>query len=137
MDGAVPRKVPRVVAAIVLGVALSASDGAAQTVVVTGRVVSEGQQPLAGASVSIPELGVGSVASVDGRFTFTIDGTRHRGRQVNLVARYIGYKPKRLPVTITGDRLEHEFALQRDVLQLEQVVVTGVSEATSQRKTAR
>ncbi len=136
MDGAFPRKIPCVVGAAVLGIALFASAGASQTVVVTGRVISQGQQPLGGANVSIPELGVGSVAAADGRFTFTIDGTRHRGRQVNLVARYIGYKPRRLPVTITGDRVEHDFSLERDVLQLEQVVVTGVSEATSQRKTA-
>lgn len=135
MDGAFPRKLPRVAAAF-LALGVYASSGAAQTVVVTGRVLSAGQQPLAGASVSIPDLGVGSIAAVDGRYTFTVDGGRVRGRQVNLVARYIGYTPKRLPVTITGDRIEHDFVLARDVLQLEQVVVTGVSDATSQRKTA-
>jgi TonB-linked SusC/RagA family outer membrane protein len=135
MDGASARK-RFGIAVVLFGIALWVTPAAAQTVVVTGRVLTAGQQPLAGASVSIPELGVGSVASVDGRFTFTVDAARARGRQVNLVARYIGYKPKRLPVTITGARIEHEFVLDRDVLQLEQVVVTGVSEATSQRKTA-
>ncbi|MFN2566553.1 MAG: SusC/RagA family TonB-linked outer membrane protein [Gemmatimonadaceae bacterium] len=124
------------IAAAMLVAALAPSTAQAQTVVVTGRVLSTGQQPLAGASVSIPELGVGSIAAADGRYTFTVDAARARGRQVNLVARYIGYKPRRTPVTITGDRLEQEFVLERDVLQLEQVVVTGTSEATSQRKTA-
>src|SRR5688572_27066219 len=135
MDGAWPRKLLRIVVTFAAA-AICAPSALAQTVVVSGRVLSTGQQPLAGASVSIPELGVGSIAAADGRYNFTVDASRARGRQVNIVARYIGYKPRRVPITITGERVDHDFALERDVLQLEQVVVTGVSEATSQRKTA-
>ena len=119
MDGASPRKLLGIAAAFV-ALVLTAPYAGAQTVVVSGRVLSTGQQPLAGASVSIPELGVGSIAGEDGRYNFTVDASRARGRQVNLVARYIGYKPRRLPITITGERVEHNFALERDVLQLEQ-----------------
>ncbi|MFN2564387.1 MAG: SusC/RagA family TonB-linked outer membrane protein [Gemmatimonadaceae bacterium] len=131
--GVLLRRVPWI-AAGVLAAALWPEPGIAQTVVVTGRVLSEARQPLAGASVAIPELGVGGVASAEGRFTFTVDASRARGRTVNVVARFLGYKPKRLPVTLTGERVEHEFVLERDVLQLEQVVVTGTSGATEQRK---
>jgi TonB-linked SusC/RagA family outer membrane protein len=133
MGGALLRRVPWI-AAGVLAAALWPDPATAQTVVVTGRVLTEARQPIPGASVAIPELGVGSVASTDGRFTFTVDASRARGRSVNVVARFLGYKPKRLPVTLTGQRVEHEFVLERDVLQLEQVVVTGTSAATEQRK---
>lgn len=109
----------------------------AQNAVFTGRVTSSaGGGPLGGASVGIPELGVGSITSVDGRYTFTVDVARASGRQVNLVVRYIGYKPKRMPITLTAGRVEKDYELERDVLSLEQVVVTGVSDATSQTKTA-
>jgi TonB-linked SusC/RagA family outer membrane protein len=114
---------------------LYSSAAAAQTAVFSGRVTSTAGQPLGGASVGIPELGVGGIADSAGRYTFTVDVGNRAGRQVNVTARYIGYKPKRLPVTLTAGRIAHDFSLERDILQLEEVVVTGTSEATSQRKT--
>ena len=107
----------------------------AQNAVVTGRVTSTAGQPLGGANIGIPELGVGSIADANGRYTFTVDVSNRTGRAVNIVARYIGYKPKRLPVTLSAGSVQHDFVLERDVLNLEEVVVTGTSEATSQKKT--
>src|SRR5581483_3452769 len=46
----------------------------------------------------------------------------------------IGYKPKVMQVTLAAGQVQKDFDLERDVLNLEQVVVTGVSEATSTRK---
>jgi TonB-linked SusC/RagA family outer membrane protein len=112
-----------------------ASVASAQNVEFSGKVTTQTGQPLAGANVGITELGVGSVAGSDGHYAFTVDETKLRGRSVNVTARFIGYKPKRLPVTITGNRIEHDFALERDVLNLEEVVVTGTSAATEQKKT--
>ena len=120
-------------AALILSL-LGASAASAQTVVFSGKVTSSNGQPLSGASVSITELGVGGIAAADGKYTFTVNETRVRGRTVNLTARVIGYKPKRLPVTVTGGRVDHDFVLDRDVLQLEEVVVTGTSAATEQKK---
>src|SRR5437588_2097385 len=121
--------------ASVLLLSLGPASVRAQDVVFSGKVTTESGQPLPGANVAIPELGVGSVASVDGHYSFTIAQSRVGGRTVNVVARYIGYKPKRLPVTITGGRVEHDFALERDVLNLQEVVVTGTSDAMSKLKT--
>src|SRR5512146_2981473 len=78
---------------------IAASAASAQAVVFTGRVTAQGGQPLAGASVAIPEIGVGAVATAEGRYSFTVADSRLRGRTVNVIARYLGYKPKRLPVT--------------------------------------
>ena len=118
---------------------LLANIASAQTVTFSGKVTAQAGQPLPGANVGITELGVGGVATTDGRYAFTVDQTRIQGRTLNVTARFIGYKPKRLPVTIaqaTG-RIEHDFVLERDVLNLEEVVVTGTSAATGSTTTIK
>ncbi|MDA1082201.1 MAG: SusC/RagA family TonB-linked outer membrane protein [Gemmatimonadetes bacterium] len=114
---------------------LTANPLAAQSAVYSGTVTSNGM-PVGGASVSIPELGVGAITSVDGKYSFSVDITGRVGRGVNLRARFIGYRPKVLPLTLTAGETVKDFELEKDVLSLEQVVVTGVSDATSTRKTA-
>ena len=116
-------------------VALFATVGFAQNVVFAGRVTSAGQ-PLGGASIGIAELGVGATTGVDGRYTFTVVIAQNAGRGVTLRVRAIGYTPKQAPVTLTAGRIDKDFELTKDVLNLDQVVVTGVGDATSQKKTA-
>ena len=118
----------------VLAIALISSVAQAQTAVFTGKVTSTAGQPLGGASIGIPDLGVGGIADANGNYTFTIDIGNKAGRNANVMARYIGYKPKRLPITLAAGRVQHDFVLEKDVLNLEEVVVTGTSEATSQKK---
>jgi TonB-linked SusC/RagA family outer membrane protein len=127
------RCLARAGAAVALVVCASTAE--AQDAVFTGKVSSIAG-PLGGASVGIPELGVGGITGIDGRYSFTVDVGRTSGRSVTVVVRYIGYKPKRMAVTLAAGRNEKDFELERDVLSLEQVVVTGVSDATSQQKTA-
>ena len=122
--------------ATVFAVALFAGTAQAQNAVFTGKVTSAAGQPLGGASVGIPALGVGGIADANGNYTFTVDVAGRTGRNVNVVARYIGYKPKQLPITLAAGRVQHDFALDKDILNLEEVVVTGTSEAVSQKKTA-
>ena len=129
------RSVVRTLTALA-AIVLCSSAAAAQNAVITGRVTSTAGQPLGGASVGIPELGVGSIADANGNYTFTVDVASRAGRMVNIMARYIGHKPKRLPVTLTAGRIEHNFVLERDILNLEEVVVTGTSDATALKKTA-
>ncbi|MDB4889105.1 MAG: hypothetical protein JWL61_960 [Gemmatimonadetes bacterium] len=123
------------VAGGVSAVALFAVTAGAQVAVFSGIVTSTGK-PLGGASVGIPSLGVGAITNVEGRYNFTVDVSRAGGRSVDLVARYIGHKPKRLPLVLTVGRVEKNFDLERDALNLEQIVVTGVSGETSQKNTA-
>jgi TonB-linked SusC/RagA family outer membrane protein len=130
--------VPRFCRALtgVVALVLFTSVAGAQNAVFSGRVTSQAGQPLGGASVGITELGVGGIADGEGRYNFTVDAGRVGGRSVNLTARYIGYKPKRLPITLTSGSTQHDFVLERDILSLEEVVVTGTSEAMSKTKTA-
>jgi TonB-linked SusC/RagA family outer membrane protein len=118
-----------------LVLALSTAAALAQSAVFSGKVTSAGQ-PLGGASVGIVELGVGATTAVDGTYSFTVPVGANAGRSVTLRARAIGYTPKQGPVTLAAGRVEKDFALDKDVLNLEQVVVTGVGDATSQKKTA-
>jgi len=115
--------------------ALFAGSAVAQSVVFTGRVTSAGN-PLGGANVGIVELGVGATTDVDGKYTLTVVLAQNAGRGVTLRVRAIGYTPKQAPVTLAAGRVEKDFELTRDVLNLDQVVVTGVGDATSSRKTA-
>ena len=135
MGGALTFRRARTALTALAALAACSSLAAAQNAVVTGTVTSTAGQPLGGANVAIPELGVGSIADANGHYTFTVDVGKKTGQAVNIVARYIGYKPKRLPVTLSVGRVEHNFVLERDILNLEEVVVTGTSEATSQKKT--
>ena len=134
MDGVLIRRSLRVAAAFA-ALAVGATVAGAQSAVFTGKVSSEGR-PLGGASVGIPEIGAGSITSADGNYSFIVDVAKYRGRSVNVVVRFIGYKPKRLPIVVAAGRTEKDYNLERDILNLDQVVVTGVSEATSQKKTA-
>jgi TonB-linked SusC/RagA family outer membrane protein len=115
--------------------ALFAGAAWSQNAVFSGKVTSSGQ-PLGGASVGLPEIGVGAITDMQGKYSFTVDVARARGRTLNLTARFIGFKPKVMPVTIAVGRTDKDFDLEKDVLNLEQVVVTGVSDATSQKNTA-
>ena len=134
MDGVLIRRSLRV-AAVSAAIAMGASAAEAQSAVFTGKVSSD-DRPLGGASVGIPEIGAGTITSQDGKYSFTVDVAKYRSRAVNLVVRYIGFKPKRLPITLAGGRIEKDFVLEKDVLNLDQVVVTGVNAETSQKKTA-
>ncbi|MDQ6633439.1 MAG: SusC/RagA family TonB-linked outer membrane protein [Gemmatimonadota bacterium] len=116
---------------------MASAPAVAQSVTFTGRVTTQNQQPITGAAITIPEIRAGTSASQDGRYSFTVDQARLVGRTVTVAARFIGYKPQSSPVTVTASttRVERDFVLTRDVLSLEEVVVTGTSAATSQLKT--
>ncbi len=124
----------RLLAAAALAVIPASGLAAQQTATVQGRVTSAGA-PLGGAQVGIVEIGVGSVTDAQGRFTFTVDPARAGGKQVTVLARTIGYRPVKHVITLTAGRIEQNFELEKDVLNLEAVVTTGVSDATSQKKT--
>lgn len=120
-----------------LALVLTAGTVSAQSVVFSGKVTSAGA-PLGGATVAIPELGVGAITSVNGDYSFTIQLSKAggAGRSITLMSRFIGYKPKRMTVTLAAGRITKDFDIEKDILSLDQVVVTGVSDATSQKKTA-
>ncbi|CAN5336312.1 TonB-dependent receptor [soil metagenome] len=121
-------------AGVAAALALFASAALAQISVLSGRITAGGR-PLGGASVGVLGLDVGAIASLDGRYTFAVDIAKAGGRSMVVIVRHIGYKPLRLPLVPAPGRMERDFALAPDVFNLEQIVVTGVSDATSQKNT--
>ena len=105
-----------------------------QEAVVTGRVISDQGQPLAGANVFIPELNISVATNQSGAFNITVPAARVRGQPVVLRARAIGYQPGANPIALNAGAQTIDFNLKKDLTELSAVVVTGVTKATEQIK---
>ena len=121
--------------AVMLPLGAGASLAQAPSVTYSGRVMAADGQPLAGASVGITELEIGSITNEQGQYSFSARADRSNGRTITIVARHIGYKPGRYTIRVSGNAVQHDFSLERDILQLNEVVVTGTSAATEKTKT--
>lgn len=121
-----------VVGAAASVLAAPAAAHAQEAAVLTGRVVSDRGQNVAGATVAIPELNVGTLTNTSGGFTLTVPAARVRGQSVALVVRFIGFRPERRQITLAAGRQALSFSLVTDASRLTEVVVTGVSTATEQ-----
>src|SRR5688500_16512254 len=98
-----------------------------QTREITGTVTAaDGSTPLVGATITVDGTTLGTLSGPEGRFRLTAPG----GQQV-VSARFIGYK--RATRTVPADQSAVDFALERDVLQLEGVVVTGQATTVERR----
>ncbi|CAN5228522.1 hypothetical protein BH23GEM2_BH23GEM2_14270 [soil metagenome] len=109
---------------------------AQQSATITGRVVSEQGQPLPGANVFINEMNISVGSNQTGNYTINIPQARLAGQSVILRARAIGYSPQSQQIRITPGAQTINFELRRELTQLSEVVVTGVTTATEQRKLA-
>jgi TonB-linked SusC/RagA family outer membrane protein len=126
------RLVGNVAAAFVVLIAgpLPAQQGAT----ITGRVTARGGEALGGATVVVANSNFGAAAATNGTYTITIAASAVRGQQVALTARFIGYRPITRTITLGPGTQEQSFELQPDPLRLEEVIVTGVGDATDRRK---
>lgn len=115
--------------------AMVASVALAQGTTVSGRVTNEAGAPLAGASVFIPSLNLGSQTNDAGRYTFVVAGARAAGQTVTLTARVIGFTSKSVQITLTnGQNLTEDFTLVSNPLRLGEVVVTGAGTSTTRER---
>src|SRR5207249_3829429 len=122
------------VAAALATLTLSTAPLSAQEAVIKGKVTTEAGEPLGGANVVVANTNLGAITAANGTYTLTIGANATRGQQVVLTARYIGHKPVTRTVTLSAGEQEQNFQLASDPLRLEEVVVTGVAEATDRRK---
>jgi len=114
-----------------LGVQAAAAQNQA---VITGRVTSEAGVALGGATVIVANTNFGAATNSSGVYTITIGAAAVRGQQVVLTARYLGYRPAERTITVQLGTQEQNFELAPDPLRLDELIVTGVSEATSTKK---
>jgi TonB-dependent SusC/RagA subfamily outer membrane receptor len=123
----------RLTGLVVLLSAFSSAAAHAQTVI-TGKVTDAQGNGVPGANVVIPALGLGVGANtrVDGTYTITI-ADANVGKNIVITARRIGFAPVSHNVTVTSGSQVQNFQLAQDARRIEDVVVTGVAEATSSK----
>lgn len=98
--------------------------------VVHGKVTDNTGSPLPGAFVLLTSTPLGTSTDNTGSYTLSISNPPS---QIILEAKFIGYKTLRVPVSETKGRTDVNFELEQDILQLEQVVVTGTADAVEKR----
>jgi len=130
---------PRTFSVIVCAGALLVLSGAAfqelvaQSAVITGKVTGKAGESLGGATVSIAEVGAAIATTTAGVYTLTIPAEQTKGQTVTLRARSVGYKPETRQIALRPGTQTYDFQLQFDVMQLEEVVVTGTAAATERK----
>jgi TonB-linked SusC/RagA family outer membrane protein len=126
------RSTLRLVAAGALLSSLLAGSLLAQggTVVITGRVLNDKGLVLEGASVTMPQFGKTASVNSQGRYRIEVPANNQLG---TLVARALGRSPVAKDVNLVAGAHTVDFELSSTV-RLNEVVVTGVAQATEQSK---
>jgi len=84
---------------------------AAQEAVTIGGHISAGGNPVQGATVRIPALGLSATTTSEGRYSLIVPSAKVRGQTVDLVARHVRYNIESTPITLTGGSLVKDFEL--------------------------
>lgn len=116
-----------VAAILALALAFGGSNVQAQgTREVTGKVTQVGGAPLAEASVTVLGQPIGARSNESGEYRLRVPAG-----EVTLLVRAIGFK--RMSVKVGANATTQDFALEKDVLQLEGVTVTGQATTVDRR----
>ena len=122
---------PLLVALAIVLVGAPAPSAHAQVGTVSGMVTGENNQPLTGAQVRLVGTGLGVMTGESGRYTIVnVPPAQYRIR-----AQMIGHRPvERAVAIVAGQAASADFALKRQVLELDALVVTGTAGAARQRE---
>jgi TonB-linked SusC/RagA family outer membrane protein len=106
----------------------------AQTGTVRGTVTdAETGEPLPGVNITITEIQQGAATGVEG--TYEIAGVP--AGTYDIEARFVGFRTATESVTVSADEtVEQNFTLRPDLLELDEVVVTGQGTSVERRKLA-
>jgi iron complex outermembrane receptor protein len=83
----------------------------AQEAVLSGRVTQEDGPPIAGATVSIAELGLTATTDKDGRYRLTVPAESVKGQTVDVRVVAVGLQSKTAKVRLAAGSLTQDFAL--------------------------
>ena len=121
--------------AVALLLALSAQAAWAQATI-AGKVTDAEGRPIGGANVLLVGLSNGGATNANGVYTIVVGAQSAKGQAVTITARFLGKKPGTKSINLTSGTQTVDFQLANDPLRLDELVVTGVSEATSTKKLA-
>ncbi len=94
----------------------------AQSITISGTVTEKGiGNPLPGVSVIIKGTATGGVTDFNGKYSINTENSKDK----LLVFSFIGYKT--VSVKLTGESQVIDIALQEDLLNLDEVIITGTS----------
>ncbi|MFH0843783.1 MAG: SusC/RagA family TonB-linked outer membrane protein [Bacteroidota bacterium] len=115
---------------MVLFVFAGASALFAQTRVITGTVTSavEGEGPIPGVSVVVIGTTVGAYTDINGKYTVNVPANA-----TTLSFTFIGMKTQEV---VIGNQTSIDVILEQDLLNLDEVIVTGVAAGTPKKKMA-
>lgn len=94
-------------------------------VTITGRVMTESGEPVAGANIFITGFNISTGTDAGGRYRFTIPADRLEDRAAVVRARAIGYAPQEHRLRVATGSQTADFELRRDSTQLTEVTITG------------
>jgi TonB-dependent SusC/RagA subfamily outer membrane receptor len=122
---------PFLAASLVLLASARIATGQAQTGTISGTVTGEIGQPIGGAQVALVGTGLGTLTNPNGKYTIV----NVPAKEYRLRAQMIGHRPIENPVTVTaGGTVTQDFVLRKQVIALDEVVVTGTAGAARQRE---
>ncbi|MCX6171188.1 MAG: TonB-dependent receptor [Ignavibacteriales bacterium] len=105
---------------------------AQETFKVSGKVTdAKTGEALIGANVMLKTLNLGAATDLEGNYTFDVPKSLANGQGADLTASFVNYKKKTVRVTLNGTNITHNFALDEDVFQNEEIVVTGIASKTA------
>jgi TonB-dependent starch-binding outer membrane protein SusC len=89
-------------------------------------------EEIIGATVAITGTTVGAVSDLDGNYSLIVNLDPG---QVRLVVRAIGYASKNMEINLGNQtEISQDFALNPDLMNLDEVIITGTSAGTSRRQ---
>lgn len=88
-------------------------------------------EPLIGANVILKPLNLGAVTDINGDYSFDVSTSLAKGQAGELTASYINYKKMTVKVVLDGANITQNFALEEDIFQSDEIVVTGIASKTS------
>ena len=98
---------------------------------ITGAVTDERGEPLPGASIGVVGTTIGTTAAADGQFALVLPQPE---AETLLEARFIGYQSAQRAIRPDDGMATVVFQLAVDALQLDEIVVTGLSAAASRKQ---
>ena len=104
----------------------------AQNPTVSGKVTDEGGNPLIGVTLAAKGTSTGTLTDIDGMYSLTFPAD---AGEVTLVVSYIGFATQNISFDFSQTALQtRDIVLLPDVMNLDEVVVTGASAATSKKQ---
>ncbi len=100
--------------------------------VISGRILTQENEPVAGANIYLKNTYEGTMSDSSGEFSFQASHTGSR----TLIISYLGFKTCELPVTLIGEPVEiQKIVLTEDAAGLDEVVcAAGIFEASDEKK---